>query len=185
MPLALMWMVTVITGLTAPLTAPEEMRTSRAWWRTQIFKVYLTYVCAIVMPVSIYSYVFLADWAMAYAIDTSRMPSWITLVLFVAQAITGIWTFSWGSRWMRTDHQQTLWAILGASLVVALVALGLMSSRLGHYGNYAQFHGGYGLRPWHKVDHLFHSVWISLTVVITGFGYWTLRVFLSRKRIGV
>ena len=112
---------------------------------TRSFLAYLSYAVLVVVPASVYFYLFHGDWFLLYAIDVQRIPSAVALVGFMAQAGLGVLGFVLGAVLVRNQRELIVGVLLGVAVVAAAAAVMLYVDRLGQVGSYAQFHGQFGL----------------------------------------
>ncbi len=143
-----MLMFTMVSGLAAALAGRQELRTSpRPVPLTRSFFAYLSYALLVVVPISVYFYVFHGDWYLLYAFDVSQIPSAVALVGFVLQAGLGALAFLIGAVLVRNQHEVIAGATLGVLLVAGAGIAVAYTDRLSQVGSYAQFHGQFGLEP--------------------------------------
>lgn len=146
MPLPPLLAFALLTGFLASLAGRQELRMSpRPIVLTRGFASYVSYACLVVVPISVYFYVFHGDWFLLYTIDVSRIPSAVALVGFVVEAGLGALAFLLGAALVRNQRELivgVLAAVVGVLGAIAALAYG---DRLGQVGTYAQFHGQFGL----------------------------------------
>jgi len=136
----------LLTGLAAALADRHELRMSpRPILLTRGFAAYLSYAVLVVVPVSVYFYVFHGDWFLLYLVDVDIIPSAIALVGFVAQAGLGALGFILGAVLVRNQRETVVGVLIGALVIAGAVVVFIYLERLGQVGNYAQFHGQFGL----------------------------------------
>jgi hypothetical protein len=133
-------------GLGVALAGAHELRLSpRHALLTASFGAFISFLLLLVLPASIYFYVFHGDWFMLYLVDVARVPSALALIGFVLEALIGVLGFSLGANLVR--NQRTSWAMgtLAVTLGTALALLFVFRDRLRLVGTYNQFRGGFGL----------------------------------------
>jgi hypothetical protein len=141
-------MFTMVSGLAAALAGRQELRTSpRPVPLTRSFFAYVSYALLVVVPISVYFYVFHGDWFLLYAFDVSQIPSAIALVGFAVQAGLGALAFLLGAVLVRNQHEVIAGAVLGTLVVVGAGIAIAYTDRLAQVGSYAQYHGQFGLEP--------------------------------------
>src|SRR5690606_14460543 len=101
----------------------------------------------VIVPASVYFYVFHGDWFLLYFLDVSRIPSAIALVGFVLQAGLGALGFVVGAMLVRSQREVAAGVILGVLLVAGASVFFVYGDRLAQVGNYSQFHNQFGLTP--------------------------------------
>ena len=149
MPLPFLLMLGLATGVAAAAAGHSELLLSpRPPMLTAAFSAFLTFVLLVLLPVSVYFYVFHGDWFLLYLIDTGRVPSAIALVGFGLQAGFAVLGFLIGSALVRAQHKLAAWIAAGVGLVLALGSVGVSLDRLRVVGTFAQFHGSFGLEPY-------------------------------------
>ena len=108
------------------------------------FASFLLYAGLVVVPVSVYFYVFHGDWYLLYTIDTARVPSALALIGTLALVGVGAGGFLFGASLVRSQREQWAGAAVGVTISMALGVLPLARHRLAVVGSYAQFHGDFG-----------------------------------------
>ena len=112
---------------------------------TRGFAAYLSYAVLVVVPISVYFYVFHGDWFLGYTIDVNRIPSAVALVGFVAEAGLGAIGFLLGALLVR-NQRETIVGLFAALVAIAgAVGVFVQVDRLAQVGEYAEFHGQFGL----------------------------------------
>src|SRR5689334_4500406 len=98
MPLPTILAFILVAGLATALAGRHELRISpRPVLLTRTFAAYLIYACLVVIPASVYFYVFHGDWFMLYFLDVQRIPSAMALLGFIVEAVLGIAGFLLGA----------------------------------------------------------------------------------------
>jgi hypothetical protein len=147
-PLPPLLVLTLVSGLAAALAGRQELRTSpRPIVLTRSFFGYLSYAVLVVVPASVYFYVFHGDWFLLYLVDVSLIPSAIALVGFGLQAGLGALGFLIGAVLVRSQRETVVGVLLGLLLVGAVAVVVAYADRLAQVGSHAQFHGQFGLEP--------------------------------------
>jgi hypothetical protein len=112
------------------------------------FRAFALYLALLVLPVSLYFYVFHGDWFLLYSIDVRRIPSALALLGFAGELCFGVFGFLFGAALARAQ-KVTFGYVLGLLCVPfgALVVL-LWPERLRAVGTFAQYRGDFGLAPY-------------------------------------
>ncbi len=146
MPLPPLLAFALLTGLLASLAGRQELRMSpRPIVLTRGFASYVSYACLVVVPISVYFYVFHGDWFLLYVFDVDRIPSAIALIGFVLEAGLGALAFLLGAALVRNQREVVVAVLAGVVAILGAVAVLLYTDRLGQVGTHAQFHGQFGL----------------------------------------
>lgn len=136
-------------GLAAALAGAHELRLSpRHALLTSSFFALVSFLALVLVPVSVYFYVFHGDWFLLYFVDVRHVPSALALIGFVMQALLGVLGFSVGATLVRSQHVVWIFGGLAACAVAAIAVVPLCLDRLRVVGTYAQFRGGFGLAPY-------------------------------------
>lgn len=180
LPLAIC--ITYAAGIVASLASRAELRgTPRPSLMTSAFKAFLAYTALVLVPSTVYFYVFHGDWFLLYLLDSSRIPSAIALLIFVLQGAVGALGFASGAHLVRLQRDN-----LGIAIVVTLVALAaallaVVRTRVATVGSYAQFHGTFGLEPWTRTP-LLPAVVLFGTIMVVGLVYCCVRIHWGARR---
>jgi hypothetical protein len=149
LPLPTQLLLTFASGVLAALAARSDLRGSpKPAFVSRAFYAYLLYVGLVMVPVSLYFYIFHGDWFLLYLADTARVPSALALVGVLLEAALGAVGFLLGASLVRTQRDQWAGAAIGATLSLALGMLPVVRGRLLVVGSYRQFHGDFGLDPY-------------------------------------
>ncbi|HEY8429072.1 MAG TPA: hypothetical protein VIL20_11885 [Sandaracinaceae bacterium] len=182
MPLPTMLVLTVVSGLAAALAGRAELRTSpRPVALTRSFLAYLSYAVLVIVPASVYFYVFHGDWFLLYFLDVSRIPSAIALVGFVLQAGLGALGFVVGAMLVRSQREVAAGVILGVLLVAGASVFFVYGDRLAQVGNYSQFHNQFGLTPFGSGPLLTGSLAL-VAIALFGLTFLLVRLWQSGRR---
>ena len=80
MPLPTQLLLTFASGVAASLAARSDLRTSpKPALMSRAFTAYLLYAAFVLVPVSLYFYLFHGDWYVLYLVATEHVPSAIVL----------------------------------------------------------------------------------------------------------
>jgi hypothetical protein len=170
LPLPSHVLFTFVSGLLAALAGRADLRVNpKPVARSPTFYAYLLYPALVVVPVSLYFFVFHGDWYVLYLLDTASVPSALVLVACMGEVAVGALGFLLGGVFIRSQREQWAGALVGVVGSLALAVLPLAFRRLSVVGSYAQFQGDFGLVPYGGP--LLHgSLWMSLwTLVSLGF----------------
>jgi len=133
-------------GAASALAGAHELRlTPRHALFSGTFAAFAAFLLLLVLPVSVYFYVFHGDWFLLYLVDVRRIPSALALFGFLFEAAFGVLGFAIGASCVR--NQKGVWVsylMIGAG-VVALASLFVAPERLLLVGSYKQYQGGFGL----------------------------------------
>jgi hypothetical protein len=149
MPLPTLVFIAFGVGTAAALLGGSELRLSpRHVMLTSTFKSYALFLTLVLLPVSVYFYVFQGDWFLLYAVDVRRIPSAIALLGFVAEGAFGVLGFSLGAALARNQRTGLGYAVLGMAASSSLAVVLLWPERLSVVGTFAQYRGDFGLRAY-------------------------------------
>lgn len=181
MPLPTQLFLTFASGVLAALAARADVRVSpKPALSSQAFLAYLLYAGLVLVPVSVYFFVFHGDWYLLYAVDTARVPSALVLVGCLLEVAVGAAGFLFGASLVRSQHDQWAGAVVGVTLSMAIGVLPLARHRLAVVGTYAQFHGDFGLRSYGGP--LFHGTLTMSFWILSGLAFLVYRLGVSGKR---
>lgn len=180
MPLPTQLLLTFVTGVAAALAARTELRVSpRPALLCQSFAAYLAYAALVLVPVSLYFYVFHGDWYLMYLLDVQRVPSALVLVGCGVQLALGTGGFLLGAILIRAQRDQIAGAAIGLGVAAAAAVVALARDRLSLVGTYAQFQGDFGLKEYGGAL-LQGSLWMTLWVVL-GLGFLLYRLGVAAR----
>ncbi len=146
MPLPSLLCIAFAAGIAAAIAGRSELRVSpRPALLTRTFGAYAIFLAALLVPVSVYFYVFHGDWYLLYLVDVRRVPSAFALLAFMGHGAIGAGGFLVGASLVRSQRELFAAASAGGAIAVALGIVALARSRLAVVGSYAQFHRGFGL----------------------------------------
>lgn len=180
-PLPPLLVFTLASGLAAALAGRQELRMSpRHVALTRSFFAYLSYALLVVVPASVYFYVFHGDWFLLYLVDVSQIPSAVALVGFGLQAVLGVLAFLLGAVLIRNQREAVVGGVLGALLLTGAGLVFAYADRLSHVGSYAQFHGQYGLEPFEGP--LLTGTLAMSAIALFGLSFLLVRLWQSGRR---
>jgi hypothetical protein len=181
LPLPTQVFLTFASGVLAALAARADLRVSpKPALGSRAFVAYLLYVTLVVVPISVYFYLFHGDWYLLYAVDTARVPSALVLLGGVGEILVGASGFLCGASLIRSQRDQWAGAIVGVTISMALGVLPLARQRLSVVGSYAQFHGDFGLVKYGGP--LFNGTLLMSLWMLLGLSFLVYRLGLSAKR---
>ena len=170
------------TGMAAAIAGRSELRVSpRPALLTRSFAAYLVFIALLMIPVSVYFYVFHGDWFLLYLVDVRRVPSAVALMGFVCEALVGALGFAAAAALVRSQREVVAVGILIATLLAGVVMLVAALNRLSVVGSYAQYRGGFGLTPYVSGPLLQGTVAMTLLLSI-GLAFLLVRLVYGGRR---
>ena len=171
----------LLTGLSAALAGRQELRMSpRPILLTRGFLSYLSYACLVLVPVSVYFYVFHGDWFLLYTVDVSQIPSAMALLGFVAEAALGALSFVLGAILVRNQREMLVGILAGAGALAGSITVFLNVERLGQVGDHAQFEGQFGLEAFEDGP-LLTGALVMGGILLIGFVFLLVRLWMSGR----
>jgi hypothetical protein len=147
-PLPSLLCIAFASGIAAAIAGRSELRVSpRPALLTRTFGAYAIFLAALLVPISVYFYVFHGDWYLLYLIDVRRVPSAFALLSFMGHGAIGAGGFGFGASLVRSQKDFLAALSVGATLALAFGFVVAARSRLSLVGSYAQYHRGFGLSP--------------------------------------
>ncbi len=176
MPLLFLLFIAVATGALAAHAGRDEVRQSaEPIWRWEAFLAYALFVGFLLLPTSIYFYVFHADWFLHYVIDTSSAPwAWGLLACFLVIGAAAL-GFRIGATLCRASRDRAARRITVGAFIVALAVWPLFWSRISLVGSHRQFTRDYGLTEFFASP-AFYSGLVTLIIVSIAFGWVVFRI---------
>ena len=148
---------------------------------TRSFGAFAVFEALVLIPASVYFYVFHGDWFLLYTVDVRLIPSALALIGFFLLAGIGALGFVVGASMVR-GQRDTLGSIL---VVISLLAAGAVvfvaRDRLAVVGSYSQFAGSFGLKDFGQ-DALVQGTVVMGTIVVVGMGFLLYRLHLGGRR---
>lgn len=146
LPLPFLLFLGVAIGIAAATAGQVELRLSpRPPLFTASFSAFFGFVLLVLLPVSVYFYVFHGDWFLLYVVDTGQVPSAVALVGFALQAAISALGFVLGAVLVRAQHTMAAYIAIAVSILLAVAVVPLAAERLRLVGTFAQYHGAFGL----------------------------------------
>jgi hypothetical protein len=180
MPLPTLVFVAFGVGVAAALLGGSELRESpRHAVLTSTFKAYAMFLTLVVLPASIYFYVFHGDWFLLYAIDVRRIPSAVALLGFIVEVGVGVSGFALGSQFARTQRNTLGFVVAAACAAAAIAVVVTCRDRLSVVGTFAQYRGDFGLQSYG--GGLMQASLIMGSALVYGAVYLLVRIRLAAK----
>jgi hypothetical protein len=133
-------------GAASALAGAHELRlTPRHALFSSTFAAFASFLVLLVLPVSIYFYVFHGDWFLLYLVDVRHIPSALALFGFLFEGAFGVLGFAIGASCVRNQRSNWVSYILLGVGLTAIAVLFVSPERLMFVGNYKQYRGGFGL----------------------------------------
>lgn len=133
-------------GAASALAGAHELRVSpRPAVLSDSFAALVAFTLLLLLPVSVYFYVFHGDWFLLYLVDVRRVPSALAMLGFFVEFV--IATLGFGLAAICLRSQRNPW-VFGALVLCAIGALGVVAvapERLRMVGTFRQYRGGFGL----------------------------------------
>jgi len=136
-------------GIAAALAARVELRMSiRPVPLTYSFFAFVIFTLLVLVPTSVYFYVFHGDWFLLYSINVQKIPSAIAILVFFLEAGIGFFGFVIGSILARGQQLSAGYMLIAASVVASIAVVFIFADRLAVVGTFAQYHGDFGLEAY-------------------------------------
>jgi hypothetical protein len=149
MPLPTLVFLAFAVGTAAALLGGSELRLSpRHAMLTASFRAFALFLLLVLLPVSVYFYVFHGDWFLLYAVDVRRIPSAIALLGFVAEGLLGALGFSLGAALARNQRNGVGYGVVTVGVLLSFAVVLVWPDRLSVVGTFAQYRGDFGLRAY-------------------------------------
>lgn len=171
MPFPTFVFVAFACGIAAALAARVELKMSiRPVPLTNSFFVFVIFTSLVLVPSSVYFYVFHGDWFLLYAINVQKIPSAMAILVFFLEAGVGFFGFMIGSILARGQQLSAGYMLIAASVVASIAVVVLFSDRLAVVGTFAQYHGDFGLEAY-RTSVLMKGSLATGTILIIGIVY--------------
>lgn len=146
-PLPFAPILAALVGVVFALLGRDEVRrTTSAPSATRAFLVLTIVSFALLAPATGYFLAFYPDWAWAYLVPGSRVPSAIDLIACVLAASLAPATFVWTASALRRHAVRELVRGAGALVIVLAIAVAMLGPRLTVAGTFVQYREGYDLQ---------------------------------------
>ncbi len=140
-----------------------------------------SFAVLVLIPVSIYFYVFHGDWFLLYLVDMRRIPSALAMIGFAALVLLGTGGFALASALIRSQKDTMAAALTALFLVLAVAVVPAASDRLSQVGSYAQYHGSFGLTPFESGPLMTGSLAMG-SILVLGLGALLGRLYVGGRR---
>lgn len=166
--------------MASALLGGSELRESpRHAVLTGSFKAFALFLMLVVLPASVYFYVFHGDWFVLYTFDVRRVPSALALLGFVIELALGVSGFALGSMFARTQRTTLGFGTAVGAWIAAVASIVTFRERLAVVGTFAQYRGDFGLRPYGGA--LMQAGLIMGLALLYGAGYLLFRIRMAAK----
>ncbi len=181
MPLPTLVFFALASGVAAALAGRVELRLSpRAPLLSRSFGAYAIFAGLVLVPVSVYFYVFHGDWFLLYFLDVRKVPSAVAMVGFLLQLGLGAAGFAFGASQVRAQRDGAAFGGFLALLALAVAVPFAARTRLALVGSYAQFQGHFGLEPYGRGP-LMQGAILMGAFLVGGLGALLLRLHLGGR----
>lgn len=171
-----------LVGVLAALAGRAEIKLSpRHPLLTRSFGALVIFSTCVLVPISVYFYVFHGDWFLLYLMDVREIPSAVALVGFVLEALLGAAGFAVGASLLRSQREGIAGGLAAAALLVAVLVPVALRDRLSRVGSYAQFSGGFGMTDFAAGPLLAGTVVMSLAFLLAA-GFLLGRLWVGERR---
>ncbi len=171
-----------LVGVLAALAGRAEIKLSpRHPLLTRSFAALVIFSVCVLVPISVYFYVFHGDWFLLYLVDVRDVPSAVALVGFVLEAMLAMAGFALGASLLRSQREGLAGGLAGAALLLAVLVPVLLRDRLSRVGSYAQFSGGFGMTDFSAGPLLTGTVVMSLAFLLAA-GFLLGRLWVGERR---
>lgn len=177
-----LFLFSFVSGVAAAAAAQVELRLSpRSALLSRAFSAFIVYEVLLVVPVSLYFYVFHSDWTLLYVVDAQHVPSALAVLLFAVEVGFGVGGFASAAALVRAQRRTLAYVLAGSVAAVLVGGVALLGSRMAVVGTYGQFRGGFGLRNWTETAVLPGVIAMS-AVLLVGLAYLIFRIVASSRR---
>lgn len=177
-----LFLFSFVAGVAAAAAAQVELRLSpRSALLSRAFSAFIVFEVLLVVPVSLYFYVFHGDWTLLYVVDARSVPSALAVLLFALEVAIGVSGFAASASLVRGQRRTLSYVLAGSVSVVLVGGVALLASRMAVVGTYGQFRGGFGLRSWTETAVL-PGVVAMIAVLLLGLAYLIFRIVGSSRR---
>lgn len=182
MPLPTLLCLGFASGVAASLAGRSELRVSpRPAVLTRSFAAFLAFAGCVLVPVSVYFYVFHGDWFLLYLVDVRRIPSAVALLGFFGEVGIGAGGFATGAALIRAQREGAAAGLAVLALLAGIAVIFAARERLSMVGSYAQFEGGFGLEPY-GTGALVQGTVVMSVILAIGVVYLLLRLQVGGRR---
>ena len=136
-------------GAATALSAAHELRLSpRPILVSDSGAAFAAFLVLLLLPSSVYFYVFHGDWFMLYLVDVRRVPSALAMLGFLSQLVLGLLAFGLSALLVRNQRHAWVISVLSACVAGSIAVLAMCPDRLRVVGTFRQYHGAFGLVPY-------------------------------------
>jgi len=184
LPQPALLLLALASGVAAAIAARRELRVSpRHALLSRGFGAYMLFAVLVLVPISVYFYVFHGDWSLLYWVDVSRVPSAVALIGFLVEAAVGAAGYLLGAALVRSQRDTIGGGVVGGCVLAAIAIVGIAHERLSVVGSYAQYRGGFGLEPY-SGGAVFRGTLLTLALLVAGLAYLLVRLHFGGRRGG-
>lgn len=148
---------------------------------TRSFAAWSLFGALVLVPVSVYFYVFHGDWFLLYVVDVSRIPSAAALLGFVGEMGLGAVGFVLGASLVRSQREMVASGLIGLMIFLAVIVPVLAQERLAVVGSYAEYRGGFGLVAFGEGS-LFGGTVVMAALMLAGLAFLLVRLHYAARR---
>ena len=148
---------------------------------TRSFAAYAFFVLLVMVPVSIYFYVFHGDWSLLYLVDVRKVPSAFALIGFVIEGGVGALGFAVGAALVRSQRENAAAGLAFGAILCGALVVAIGFERLALVGTFAQYRGGFGLTPYGSGS-LLHGTIVMTLLLVAGLVYLLARLLAGGRR---
>jgi hypothetical protein len=184
LPIPTLFLLAFASGAAAAIASRRELRVSpRPALLSRGFGALALFLALVLVPVSVYFYVFHGDWSLLYLVDVRSIPSAVALVGFVVEGLLGAAGFVAGAALVRAQRDALAGVLAGTVAALAGGLVLLVRDRLSVVGSLAQYRGGFGLEPFSDGPVATGGLTMGAILVI-GLAYLFVRLALGGRRAG-
>lgn len=181
MPLPILFVLAFATGVGAALADRAELRAlpdgsfaSRGFWA------YTSYATLVLVPTTVYFYLFHGDWSVLYAFNVRRIPSAVALLAFIAELGLGLGGFALCASLLRARRTHVVLAVLAAALAVVVLVVLAGWKRLSVVGTLAQHQRGIALPA--QAAAVLEGAIVCGVIMAAGYAYLLWRLGVGPRR---
>jgi len=184
LPIPTLFLLAFACGVAAAIASRKELKVSpRPALLSRGFGALALFLGLVLVPVSVYFYVFHGDWSLLYLVDVRAIPSAVALVGFVFEGLIGTAGFLTGSVLVRAQRESVAGVVAGGVVLLAAGLVFAVRDRLAVVGSFAQYRGGFGLQPFADGPVLLGGVAMG-AIFAVGLAYLLVRLAFSTRRSG-
>ena len=148
MPFTTLSLLGLGIGAAAAVAGATELRVSpRPALLSDSFAAFGAFMLLLLVPVSVYFYLFHGDWFMLYTVDVHTIPSGLVLLGFAAQVGLGLLGFFYAALCVRSARMSWALVLIAMCAFAAVGVVFVVPERLRVMGSFRQYWGGFGLEP--------------------------------------